>query len=469
MTPRLRQTVEYFLALAFGQGLSFLILPIVTRFLGPVEYGEYALALTVTSLVGMFASGWVRNVGLRLYYDANSREGTKSFYLGTALLQGVLAIALLAVATLALQYFGAEVAPPRVMLAAGIALIAGDQYGYAITLLRAEERSTAFAIGEIASGALRFSATLVGLLVGFRSAELLFYAMALAYGIGTLYAVFVLWPLLTGRIGVDKDGVLETVRLGPASLPFSVAGWVDQLSDRLIVLHFLGTAAVGIYSVGYSIGERLIGSLTQAIFMMAWPNILNAWSSGGVNAARDALTEAQRLFYWLSIGPLLFLIVFGNTLTRYLAGPEFALGGAVVPLIASAMWVRAFSGYLNRHLELNKRFGRISSIAMIGAALNVALNFALIPRFGLVGAAASSLASQITVAGIYLLIRDRTLTKLNRPALLMSSIIAISVWLATSLLFRTIGISVQSIWSMGFFVLAYAAVVVAAFIRRAPT
>ncbi len=458
MNPKLRRTVQYLLTVVLGQGLSFLLLPVVTRFLDPVEYGEYALALTVSGLVGMFASGWVRNVGLRLYYDASERGTTRGFYLGTALVQAVLASALYGAVLLGLQAFDLLPARMGVLLAAGLVLIIGDQYGYAVTLLRAEERTTAFTAAEVGSGLLRFGATLGGLYAGFATAQLLFFAMAAAYLVGTLFAVPMLWRRLSGPSRIDFKGLVETVRAGPSALPFSVAAWLDNLASRLILQGFLGTAVVGVFSVGYSIGERLVGSLTQAVFMMAWPSILNAWREGGVKLARQALSDAQRIYAYLTLGPVLFLAIFGSEVTRLLTGPEYRDASVVVPLVATAMWFRGLSSYLNRHLELNKRYAHLSLVAICGALVNVGLSFVLVKDYGMVGVATATVFSNSLTCAFYFLTRDRELTRVRFGSFAAAGGLAALAWALSSAVgvFATPGGVVVGDVKMAVFIAVYA-------------
>lgn len=433
MNPRLKQTIQYLLTIVLGQGLAFVLLPIVTRFLDPVEYGHYALALSVSGLVGMFASGWLRNVGLRLYYDAAERGVTRGFYLGTALAQGVIAAALYTLVLVVLKSIGYLPTDLSVLIVAGLALLFGDQYSYAVTLLRAEERSTAFTIAEVGSGVLRFAVTLAGLYAGFARADLLFVAMAAAYLAGALFAVPVLWRRLVGPVAFDRVGIVETLRAGPSALPFSVAAWLDNLASRLILQGFFGTAIVGIFSVGYSVGERLVGSLTQAVFMMAWPSVLNAWRTGGVVPARAALREAQRIYAFLTVGPVAFLMLHNVDAMRLLAGPEYQEAASVVPLVAGAMWLRGLSSYLNRHLELNKRFGYLSAVALAGALLNVALSLALAKDYGMLGVATATVFSNALVCGFYFLTRDRELTSVRYGSFAVAGLLAGCAWGASAL------------------------------------
>jgi O-antigen/teichoic acid export membrane protein len=426
----LRQTVVYFGTVVLGQGLSFLLLPIVTRLLTAEAYGEYAVALAVSSFVGMVATAWVRNVGLRLYYEAEARGSSRGFYLGTALLQAGLLVVAYTGALLALAASGVELAPTRVLVSAGVNLLFGDQFTYAVTLLRAQQRTAPFAVAEIGAGVLRFVATVGGLAAGITTAAMLFDGATVGYVAGAAFAVARLWPRLVGPARLDGVSLRELGRIGPASLPFTVAGWLERLADRLVLQQVLGTAVVGVYSAGYMLGERLIGSLIQAVFMMAWPRVLAAWRDGGTEAARGAIREAQALFAWLTIGPALFLMAFGGTLTRWVTGPDYHDAAEIVPIVVAAMWLGGFGSYLNRHLELHKRFATLSGISLAGALLNLALNLLLIPRFGMLGAASATLANYVFNAAAFYLTRDRALTGIHLAPLLQAGGLAAASWLA---------------------------------------
>lgn len=413
MNQGLRQTIPYFAAVALGQGLAFLLLPIITRYLEEAAYGEYALATAVSGFVGMLASAWIRNVGMRLYFDALARRETRAFYVSTTLLQAALLVVVYAATLAALTAAGIELASLRVLISAGVTVLLGDQFAYATTLLRAEQRPGAYAAAEIAAGVIRFAATVAGLMLGARSAALLFDAASLGFLLAGGFAVAALWRRLQGHRLLDAAAAIEVLRVGPRSLPFSVSAWLERLADRLVLQFFAGTAVVGVYSVGYALGERIIGSLVQAVFMMAWPRILAAWNEGGPAAARHAIADAQRLYAWITVGPAVFLAVFGVPFTRWIAGPAYHDAATVVPTITVAIWLGGFGSYLNRHLELTKRFGVLSGVSLAGAGVNVILNVLLVPPFGMEGAALATLANYAFNATVFYVLRDRQISALH--------------------------------------------------------
>lgn len=459
MRSSIRQSLLYFATVAFGQGFAFLLLPIVTRFLTPEQYGYYSLALVVTSLIGMATAQWITNVGLRLYVDAHQRQVTRAFFLSTSLLQLLLFGTVYAAGMLVLAHTSIHLAPLPVMLLAGASRLLETQYTYTTTLLRADQRAVPFAVAEISAGLIRFAVTTVGLFAGMRSAELLFAASALGFLAADVYATRSLWRGLTGAPHFDREGVLELVRSGPASIPFSTATWLERLSDRLILAFYAGPAVVGIYTVGYTVGERLLGTLVQAVFMVAWPNILNSWRDGGLRAARAAIAAAQQMYFWVTVGPALFLMVFGSVVMHWLAGAAFQSSAVVVPIIAAAMWVNGFGTYLNRQFELNKRYGGLSGITMIGAVLNVVLNILLIPRYGIAGAAVATLANQAVNTAIFLARMDRSLARVEVRPLLAALALAGAAWLVSRLAGQ------HDVLAVALFIVVYAAGAIVALVR----
>lgn len=430
----LARSLAYFATVVAGQGISFLLLPFVTRALAPEVYGAYALALAVSGLVGMVASSWIRNVALRLHFDAASRGASRGFYLGTVVLQATFFAVLYVAVVAAMALLDRELAPLSVMVRAGAMMLAGDLAVHSLTLLRAEKRTGAYAVGEIGAGVVRFVLTLGGLAVGFRSAELLFDATTVGYAVAAAVSVPVLWRRLEGPARFDVPRIVEMVRHGPGALPFSVAGWIERLADRLVIEYVMGTAAVGVYSVAYTVGERTMGTLVKAVFMMAWPDILTAWKDGGEVAARGAVRRALALFGWFTVGPTLFLIVYGADLLRWFTGPAYHEATAVVAVVAASMWLGGAATYLNRHLELGKRFGTLSGVTMVGSVVNVALNLWLVPRFGMIGAAWATLGNRLLNAVVFFVMRDRRLVEFPLTQLGAAVGWSVAVWGLASLL-----------------------------------
>jgi O-antigen/teichoic acid export membrane protein len=407
-SPHLRRTLTYLATIAGTQLTGFLLLPIVTRYLGPTPYGEYAVALAIASLAGMFATSWIRNVAFRFYYDAQAAGTTRSFYTSLVLLQAlVLAVVVAALAGLAVVLPQPPVGLATV-LAASAMLFANDFLALTVAFLRAESRSGRFAASELTAAAVRLAGTWLGLMAGLETAAFLFLAAALASAVGGGVALIGLRPRLTGEARLDTTVMRTVAWRAPGALPFSVGEWLNTLADRLILDLFASRAVVGVYAAGHVLGTQVVGGLVTAVFLMAWPDVLAAWNDGGVGKARAAVRRYVQLFLWLTVGPVVALVVFSDTVVQLLGG-AYRDAAAVIPLVALAGWARGLGNCFNRHHELNKRFWVMSVVTLGGAAVNVALNFLLVPTYLAVGAAVATLVSQTLVMVTFFLLRDRAL------------------------------------------------------------
>lgn len=408
LPAHLATTLLYVATVFVTQFAGFVLLPIITRFLSPEAYGDYTITLAISSLVGMFASSWIRNVSFRFYYDAKAAGTTRSFFWSTAGLQAALLVLVFAAVLAVLAAAPDPLVAITTMMAAAAMVVAGDFLALTVAVLRAEQLSGRFAIAELTSAGTRLLGTTAGLVAGIRDPSFLFLAAAAASAAGGIVAIAALRPRLAGPLGVDRRAVAVLSRHAAGALPFSVGEWLNTLMDRLILDHFATRAVVGIYGAGHTLADRLMGGVVAAVFMMAWPDVLNAFNAGAREGARAAVRRYLQVYLWLTVGPLFALVLYASTIVQLLGG-AYQAAVEVTGLIALAAWSRGLGNCFNRHLELAKRFAVLSGITLVGAAVNVALNFLLIPTYMAVGAASATLASQVLVAAIFIATRDRRL------------------------------------------------------------
>lgn len=407
--PQLRNTILYLGTVILAQLAGFLLLPVITRFLAPSAYGEYVLALAVMSLIGMIGSSWVRNVGFRFYFDAKNAGATRAFFWSMAGLQVVLLLVASIIGILLLPRLSASLVPIPTLLAAATMVLASDFQALTVSFIRAEKLSGRYAVAELSAASTRLLGTSAGLAAGLTHPAFLFLAAAFASTIGGFVAMQSLTPKLTGAATTDRRMLASVLRLAPSALPYSVGQWLGRLSDRLVLNAYASTAVVGIYGAGFSLSDRIIGGFVEAVFMMAWPDVLSSWNDGGVERARIALRRYFQIFLWLTVGPTVALVAFGAAVVSIFLGSEYQAAVQVLGLIGTAAWLRGLRRGLNRHFELQKRYLPLSLMTIAGSVLNLILNLVLVPRYLALGAGIAALATQVVMTAVYAIIRDRRL------------------------------------------------------------
>jgi O-antigen/teichoic acid export membrane protein len=176
---------------------------------------------------------------------------------------------------------------------------------------------------------------------------------------------------------------------GMPLVPSALFLWVTNFSDRFFLVKLTDTSEVGLYSVGVRVASAMVLLLTA--FRLAWPAF--AYSIKSDEEARTTyawvLTYLVVVSTWIATG----LTLLSPWIVDWLTAPQFASASRVVgPLAFAAV---SFGGYIVLAIGIGRarrtQFNWV--ITGIAAAVNVGLNLALIPPYGMMGAAIATVAA----------------------------------------------------------------------------
>jgi O-antigen/teichoic acid export membrane protein len=167
--------------------------------------------------------------------------------------------------------------------------------------------------------------------------------------------------------------------------------------DRLLVGALLGPGAAGLYSAIYALAS-VTNIVNSAFTNVLFPAAVRSQAAPVQMLRRGAfvyvvIATAQLVALALAANPLVHLMT-GEPRNGFLAPAVLALAGAGIVLFG-------LGRILSLHLYVAGRTVAVAFIWGGAAALNVILNLALIPLFGLRGAALSTLLSY----GLFLLVQ----------------------------------------------------------------
>jgi O-antigen/teichoic acid export membrane protein len=386
------QSLIYGLGGLISRFLSVLLLPLYTSYLHGRDYGRVETLTALTAVLVVVLRLGISSAFFRYYFDSTevayrTRVVRTSFWftMGSATLG-------LAAGWIAAQPIADALSLGHdqawLVRAAFVGLWAQMNYEQLTSLFRVEERPVLFTFATIANLLITVAATVV-LVVHFHER-----AMGVVVGnwIGTLSVYLVLLGYRRYQLGLQFDRRLfrEMNRFGLPLVPSQLALWALAFSDRFFIAKFNGQTEVGHYSVGVRIASAAL--LLLAAFRLAWPAF--AYSIEDEDEAKRTygfvLTYLLFVFSWLA----LTLGLLAPWLVRLLTGrPEFHEGSRVVPLTAFA--VTALGGYIVVSIGIGRarktQFNWV--VTGIAAAIDIALNFALVPSFGMIGAAIAGLAA----------------------------------------------------------------------------
>ena len=386
------QSLIYGLGGLISRVLSVLLLPLYTSYLHGRDYGRVETLTALSAVLVVVLRLGISSAFFRYYFDSSDlayrvRVVRTSFWftMGSATLG-------LAAGWIAAQPIADALSLGHdqawLVRAAFVGLWAQMNYEQLTSLFRVEERPVLFTIATLANLLITVAATVV-LVVHFHERAL---GVVVGNWIGTLSVYLVLLGYRRYQLGLQFDRSLfrEMNRFGLPLVPSQLALWALAFSDRFFIAKFKGQTEVGHYSVGVRIASAAL--LLLAAFRLAWPAF--AYSIEDEDEAKRTygfvLTYLLFVFSWLA----LTLGLLAPWLVRLLTGrPEFHEGSRVVPLTAFA--VTALGGYIVVSIGIGRarktQFNWV--VTGVAAVIDIALNFALVPSFGMIGAAIAGAAA----------------------------------------------------------------------------
>jgi O-antigen/teichoic acid export membrane protein len=366
--------------------VSFAVIYIFTRLLSPTEYGVYALVFNIAFLCQGVLALWLRS-GANRFYDKAQMEGTlpqliMTIYTGYAI--GAVIFTVIYAAVLLLAPISNHLLPALwlglvfILLKGLVTVNLGIHRGGGRVA-----RYNMLECGQTAMG-LVFSVILV---MGFGMKE---QGILLGLIGGSMLSVMADIPFIVRSMKSTFDRErLKTLAAFGFPLTISVIlNLVMSSSDRILVEHFLGSAAVGIYSVSYGIANQPMALIFFAVSMPGLPLAVKALELHGRDAGIEQMRRNGIALLALAIPACVGLIAVRYHLAAVLIGEEFRSAAAdIMPWIAvSGLLAGLQVHYFDHVFVLGKRPSLLIKSIGIAAIVNVALNVLLLPRIGLMGA-----------------------------------------------------------------------------------
>lgn len=401
----LRHSFLYGLANWIRPLLSLVLLPLYFHHLTAEQYGDYGLFVQTTEFVGILIGMRFDLTVSRLYFERKD-DAARARVVFTAFAW----LVLLSAAGAAL---GALFAPALVTLVfslgasgdAGIdkALYA-DYFRLAfLTLFFQLAAQVPSAYARILKKSGFFSAvSIFGLLLGLTLN--IYFVAGLELGLtgifisGLVVNVFLFAALFLAMIrrvrpALSRKDWRDLNGMSLPLLPGSIAVFLLTFGDQFIINYLSGRESVGIYRVAYKFGLLVSYMITQP-FMQFWRvRMYEIYERG---RATKAYRKVLTLFTFLIVFAALLLSAGIEDFFRIIsADPEWWLAAPVVPVLALAYVFAGIRYHVEVGIYLVKKTRFASYVTVSAAVLNVALNFALVPPLGAMGAAVATLASMV--------------------------------------------------------------------------
>lgn len=427
-----------------GLTLGFLARAVPARLLGPEGYGLIVLGFTVASTLSILAkmglpAGVARN--LPRFGELEDRRGI--------VVSSVSLTLTFSLAVAAAVFVSAEVIAVRIFDEPGLT---GIIRVFSLTipviplksimvstfrgLKRAKENVL---VNNVLTPGLRLLLVTAAIIAGF---GVLGAAAGWVAG-SVLTATFATYLLYRETSLLDRGRFRTHYRMLLAfSLPLMISSAIAPVlsyGDNFLLGYFMTSADVGVYDATFTVGKLVITALS-AFGILFMPVFSELHAAGDIGEMKRLYKVVTKWIVSFTLPVFLVIVLFPSTLLTFLFGGEYAAGSLPLIIISSGFFVRILVGLCDQALVSMgyTRFVMWGNLATAG--LNIALNVALIPVLGIIGAAAASALSYAAFNALYTyrLYRDTGISpfspSLIRPLLYASFSILLVQALARTLL-----------------------------------
>ena len=383
--PLLKGFGAYFATSILNRSIPLLLLPVLTRYLTPEDYGLLSVFQAFMAfLVPVIGMNLHANI-TRVYYrePLSTTAGVVYNALIVLLASGALGVAVLG--TLVLASGSVLGLPPFWLLALPILAVTNMVGEMNLTILRNQQRPLAFAGYELSRTTLDFGLTLllvvaVGLGWQGRAAGMAVASVALAFA-----SIVTMWRTGHLRPGIDRAHMASILSISLPLIPHALGSALISFSDRIVLERTLGAAATGVYTVGYQFGtimQLVVTALSRTWSPWFYKELAQDTTAARHRVARATIALCVALLFTAG------LITLGTGfLLPLMTPPEYHGATAYVGWVAFALALFGMYSLFHPHLVLVGKTAYLGAVTFSVALVNVALTYFLVQRVGAIGAA----------------------------------------------------------------------------------
>jgi len=382
----------YAFASILQRSIGFILIPVYTHYLSTADYGILQLVAITIEIIGIIVSLGIADAVFRFYYDTDDPERRRKV-ISTAYI-GVFFTATTIIGILSLFSWKT----------AGWILEASNQGIYIFialmtlyfntlddlfyTFLRVKERSVFYLIFSVLRTATGLSLIIYFIVFLGKGLMGIFLGNLLA---SIMLAAFAI-PYLLSQSGYHFSPSIakKMLRYGIPIIPANLASFVVNASDRYFIRGYLSIADVGIYTLGYRLGN-IIHYFVRVPFMQIWsPRRFALYREG---APPQTFAKITTYFIGLMIFSGLGISIFVHDFIKLISPPEYWSAAIYTPAIALCYVLYSLDNHVALGILIEKKTEYWSYVNFGMAGLNLFLNYALISRYGIWGAVLSTFTS----------------------------------------------------------------------------
>lgn len=377
----------YLTASIINSSIPFFLLPVLTRYLEPSEYGEVAVFQVWVSLLGALCGLSVHSAASRKYYDYKQPEEGMRNFIGACLSLLVVSssIVFLIVAPISGWVSGIIGLSQKWVLCGVLFCVLNFVIQIRLGQWQVRKKALFFGAFQVALGCMNMVLSLL-LVVAF---PLGVDGRLTGYSVSTLLFGFLALLLLRRdnllAMSWKPDLIKEALNYGVPLIPHILGAFLLLTIDRAIISSMLGLEKAGYYMVAVQFG-LILGILLDSVNKAFMPWLFERLERDVTREKIEVVKFTYCYFVFLFVCALVAFLI-GPTALNLFVGEKYQPASQLVGWMVLAQAFRGMYLMTTNYIFFSKRTSLVARVTISMGIINVTLVFVLIQSFGLIGAA----------------------------------------------------------------------------------
>jgi len=397
-----KQFSHFFTGILLGQLFGLITFPILTRILTKEQYGILGLVTTTMLVAVAVAKAGLSDGVVRFYKEYSKLPEKRTVFSSTVFIRGVTLSGLTVFVYVLMfpiisKYLKINDKYIICFMIMAVYLFMRPLNIIVLYFLRVTDKTIFLNAIQLVDKMISVALSLF--LLVFVVHDLYGYFIGLVLSEFIISIILFQWFLKRYKIvpaKISKELNLKILKFGIPLLFSELSFLLMSYADRYIIVALYGETVLGLYSVGYNlamyIGNIIMFSLSYAIV----PIYVEIYEKDGKEKTEDFLKKSMHYLIIAVIPMCLGYFAISKDLFITLASEKYSTASKFSPIILIGSFFWAMNSILNAGLYLKKKT-LVILIIMVGATvMNIGMNLILLPRFGIMGAAATALITFVS-------------------------------------------------------------------------
>lgn len=385
-----KNTYVYLFSNILNAAIPFILLPILTRYLSPDEYGQIAMFQTMLTGIGAFIGLNTVGAANRKFYDDNLSLNETRMFNGSCLQILIFTLFIATVAVMVAEGFLTNFLsiPSEWLYLALLVSSCTFLINFRLGQWQVRKSATKYGLLQVGNSILNMSLTLILIVFYDEGAKGRIDALLYAGVMSATIAIFLLYKdQLVSLRSINKGHIKEALNFGMPLVPHVFGAFLLTAADRFVINDRLGLADAGIYMVAVQVSMAL-NIVFDAINKAYVPWLFERLKR---NDEKEKLVIVKNTYTYflcvLSLAAVSFFI--GPAMITLVVGDEYQAAGRVIGWLCLGQVFGGMYLMVTNYIFYAKKTGRLSLVTIGSGLLNLLTMLVLVNYLGIEGAAIS--------------------------------------------------------------------------------